>query len=134
VSPWWSIRTRDTTLFHLLRRDGYWPWALRLGMLLLLDRGGYWHCDPWFFVLFWTMTGITKFYKLWPKIYYHWLLGHDGYYHFPRIMTKASFLSFLWQWRILPCIYNIVFLVLSCICNIVFLCILDNWLMLVSME
>jgi hypothetical protein len=76
VSPWWSIRTRDATLSRSLSRDGYWPWALRLGMLLLLDRDGYWQYDPWFFMLFQTMTDIAKFHKLWPKIYYSWLLGH----------------------------------------------------------
>jgi hypothetical protein len=32
-------------------------------------------------MLFWTVTGITKLYKLWPEIYYHWLLGRDGYCH-----------------------------------------------------
>jgi hypothetical protein len=84
-------------------------------MLFLLDWDGYWHCDPWFFMLFWTMTDITKFYKLWSRIYYHWLLGHDGYYHFPRIVTKASFLLFPQRWQVFPCICNIVFLcVLNC--------------------
>jgi hypothetical protein len=32
-------------------------------------------------MLFWTIMGITKFYMLWLKIYYHWFLGRDGYCH-----------------------------------------------------
>jgi hypothetical protein len=76
---------------------------------------GYWQCDPWFFVLFRTMRGITKFYKLWSRLYCCWLLSCDGYYYFPRITIRAFFLSFPRQWR-----------VLFCICNIVLLCVLDN--------
>jgi hypothetical protein len=84
-------------------------------MHLLLDRDGYWHCNNKFFMLFQTVTSITKFYKLWPKIYYRWFLGRGGYYHFPRIITRASFLSCPRRWRVLPYIYNIVFL-----------CVFDN--------
>ena len=63
-------------------------------MLLLLDQDGYWHCDLWFFVLIWTITGITKFYKLWPKIYVYCLLGHDGYYHFQGLWPKLLLYHF----------------------------------------
>jgi hypothetical protein len=56
-----------------LRPEIYYYW--------FLGRDGYFHNAPWFFMLFWTMTGIIKFYKLWPKIYYHWVLGRDGYLH-----------------------------------------------------
>jgi hypothetical protein len=96
ASGW--ILTRDTILAGLLCRDGYWPWTLRLGMFLLMCRGGYWHCDLWFCMLFWTMTDITKYHKLWP-----------------RIVTRASSLSFPQWWRALPCK-----------CNNVFLCVLDS--------
>jgi PAS domain-containing protein len=99
-------RTRDTILsglvcrdgywpglFLLLRRDGYWHWILRLGMFLLLHQDGYWHYDLWFFMLFWTMTGITKYHKLWS-----------------RIVTRASSLSFPQRWWVLPCKCNCVLL------------------------
>jgi hypothetical protein len=91
----------------------------------LLDCDGYCHYDRRFFMLFQTMVDIIKFYGLWPKILYHRFLGHDGYaisqrlwlvifcaildrdryYHFPRIMTKDSFLSFprLWQVYVTLC-------------------------------
>jgi hypothetical protein len=88
----------DRGCFLLLCWDGYWHWTLRLGMFFLLRRDGYWHYDLWFFMLFWTMTDITKYHKLWP-----------------RIVTKASSLSFPQRWRVLPCK-----------CNIVFLCVLDT--------
>jgi hypothetical protein len=87
----WTLRLG---MFLLLHRDGYWHWTLRLGMSLLLRRDGYWYCNPWFFMLFQTMMGITKYHKLWPRIYYHWLLGRDGYYQFLKIVTRASSLSF----------------------------------------
>jgi hypothetical protein len=151
VSPWWNTRTKDVSIFRLLSRvlsgwvltlntrtrngilscllgrNGYWPWALRLGMLFLLDRDGYWYCDPWFFVLFRIVMDIGKFYKLWPKIYYRWLLGRDGYYHVPRIMTRASFLSFLRLRWALPCIWNIVLLcvidILARLCVFLLFCL-----------
>jgi hypothetical protein len=51
------------------------------------------------------MTGITKFYKLLPEIYYH------GYYVVMGISTVPCdyFMSFRF-WEVLPCIYIILFL------------------------
>jgi hypothetical protein len=51
---------------------------------------------------------------LWPMIFYV-VSNRNGYYHFPRIMAKAYFLSFPRQWWVFPCIRNIVLL-----------CIFDN--------
>jgi hypothetical protein len=66
-------------------RDGYYLdrtlW-LKLYYHWFLSCDGYCHCTLWFFMLFWTITGITKFYKLWLEIYYHWVLGHNGYCHY----------------------------------------------------
>jgi hypothetical protein len=53
------------------------------------------------------MTGITKFYKLWPKIYYL------GYYAVMGISTVPCdyFMSFR-LWEVLPCIY--IYISLCC--------------------
>jgi hypothetical protein len=68
-----STKTRDAFLI----RSG---WVLTLGPVILCAVSDH--------------DGCYQVVKLLPKIYYRWLLGHDGYYYFPMIMTRASFLSF----------------------------------------
>jgi hypothetical protein len=83
--PWWVLPLCPMILYMILDCDGYcqvlqvWP---VIYYRWLLCRDGYCHCTPWFFMWFWTVMGIAKFYKLWPMIYYHWFLDRDGYCHY----------------------------------------------------
>jgi hypothetical protein len=108
-----STRTKDGILSRLLSRDGYWPWVLKLGMLFLLDWDGYWHYDPWFFMLFRTVMGITIFQGLWPKLIFYHFLGNDEYflvyvilYYYVSLIIWQDYILFflfffvLWVWWI----------------------------------
>jgi hypothetical protein len=110
-----TTRTRDGYSIQITASGWILTLSTKTGDVSFTASG--WILTLWPVILYVVSDhmGIIKFHKLWPRIYYRWLLGRDGYYQFPRIVTRASFLLFPWRQRVLPCK-----------CNIVFLCVVDN--------